>query len=53
MHNLISEAQALILAARNSRRIKRILREIDAPRNQAIREARISAQQYFELMEKQ
>jgi hypothetical protein len=48
--NMINFIQATILAAKNRSRVARILREIDAPRNQAIKEARLCAQQYREQL---
>ena len=42
MLNLI---QAAVMAAKNRARVARVLREIDAPREQAIKEARLSAEQ--------
>ncbi len=45
---MLNFIQATILAAKNRSRVARILREIDAPRNQAIKEARLSAQQYID-----
>ncbi len=40
--------EAAILAQKNLARIRRILREIDAPRNQAIAEARLSAKCFID-----
>lgn len=47
---MLNFIQATILAAKNRSRVARILREIDAPRNQAIKEARLSAQQYRDIV---
>ena len=49
---MLNFIQATLLAAKNRSRVARILREIDAPRNQAIKEARLSAKQYLEQLEK-
>ncbi len=46
---MISRIQAMLMAARNRSRVARILREIDAPREQAIKEARLCAEQYREI----
>jgi len=40
------------LAKRNNRRLRRILREIDAPRNQAIAEGRMSARVFIDGLSK-
>jgi hypothetical protein len=47
---MLNFIQATILASKNRSRVARILREIDAPRNQAIKEARLSAKQYQEAL---
>jgi hypothetical protein len=50
---MLNFIQATIMAAKNHSRVARILREIDAPRNQAVKEARLSAKQYQDMVTKE
>jgi hypothetical protein len=45
---MLTFLQATLLATINRSRVARILREIDAPRNQAIAEARLCAKQFMD-----
>jgi hypothetical protein len=50
---MLTYIQAVWMAQASRRRVARILREIDAPREQAIKEARLSAEQYREAIRKE
>jgi hypothetical protein len=49
MHeSILRHVQEVLLAQKNHRRVKRILAEIDKPRNQAIAEARLDARHFID-----